>query len=134
MKNILLIVVCLFGIVIVSGCGNGNVRLVTYSDNGEPLEVGTVALTNGAIQARGEIGKDGKYVIGSLAAGDGLPPGEYKVYVAGAVKLLSEPKEDEIVETAPLIDEKFTTPNTSGLTLNVDASTRKFDFQVDRAK
>jgi len=130
----LFIAVCLFGATAVFGCGKGFVGLggqVTYSDNGEPLECGTVSLTNGSIQARGEIGKDGKYVIGSLVARDGLPPGPYRVCVANAVKKLWDPNDDFLTE--PLIDVKFTDPNTSGLTLNVDASTKnKFDFQVDR--
>ena len=148
--------ICLF-IVVAIGCGKGFVGMsgrVTYSDTGEPLEKGTVAFTDGSILARGDIGKDGRYVIGSLAAGDGLPPGTYQVFIAGAVNALEEtplsapelPKPGErgpagrgsmppVAPTLiPLIDQKYTTPQTSGLTLEVTSKTRTFDFTVDRAK
>jgi len=89
MKHVLftLAFACLF--IAVAGCGKGHVKMsgrVTYSDTGEPLELGTVSFTNGTIQARGVLDKDGKYVIGMLSAGDGLPPGTYNVYVANAYR------------------------------------------------
>jgi hypothetical protein len=38
--------------------------------------------------------------------------------------------EEPILEE--LIDMKYGRPDTSGITVNVDASTKVFDFQVDR--
>jgi len=145
MKKILL--VCVVLLVVAVGCGKGFVKLggqVTYSDTGEPLEKGTVALTDGKIQARGILGKDGKFVIGSHAAGDGLPPGEYTVYITDAaiVQGLPEPPAPgsppptyrSPPKWIPLIHSKYNTPETSELTLTVTAKTKKFDIQVDRPK
>jgi len=142
MNKRLLVCACLL-VVFVVGCGKGFVGLsgrITYSDTGEPLEKGTVALTNDLIMARGVIGADGKYVIGSFTAGDGLPPGTYKVYITDAVQLVGEPPKpgtpgpSKMPEIIPLIDRKYASPDTSGMTLEVTAKTKTFDFQVDRAK
>jgi hypothetical protein len=117
------------------GCGD-NVSLggkVTYSDDGTPLENGTIAFTNGTIQARGEVGKDGAYNLGTLKVGDGLPPGSYKVYISGAEKI--EPGKTPTTQLiSRLIDPKYASPDTTPLTAKVDVSTRTLDFKVDKAK
>ena len=114
------------------GCGNGHVDLsgrVTYSDNDAPLEAGTVFFQPvvGAEQfyARGEIGKDGKYVVATLNPKDGLPPGKYQVYINGAFLYENE-------KEIPLISNKYTVAETSELVLDINRSTKTFDFQVDR--
>lgn len=125
-------VLCLF--TVVTGCGNGFVGMkgrVTYSDNGEPLEAGTVTFTSEMFQARGDIEKDGNYVIGSLTDNDGLPPGTYTVYISNADSLSGS--QENPVKT-PLIDGKYASPKTSGLSVIVDGSTKKYDFTVDRKK
>ena len=115
------------------GCDNGHVSLsgrVTYSDNDAPLEAGTVFFQPvvGAEQfyARGEIASDGKYVLATHRPKDGLPPGKYQVYVNGAF-LYEDEKE------IPLISNKYTRAETSELEVEVNRSTKTFDFQVDRA-
>jgi len=114
------------------GCDNGHVSLsgkVTYSDDGTPLEAGTVIFQPvvGAekFHARGEVGVDGKYVLATYSPKDGLPPGKYQVYVNGAFLYENE-------KEIPLISRKYTRAETSELVVDVDRSTKTFDFQVDR--
>ena len=75
----------MFGVLILApffvvGC-NDSVTVtgkVTYSDNGEPVKSGLVVFTGEKEAGRGVI-KDGKYSIGLIKDGDGLPPGKYVV-------------------------------------------------------
>lgn len=122
----------LFVLLLLSGCGN-NVKLrgkVTFADD-TPLTVGTVCFQNGAFLARGFLQPDGSYVVGSLTEVDGLPPGSYRVYIAGAQRVIGEDK-DELPIYESLIDEKYARPETSGLTLKVESSQRRFDIRVDK--
>ncbi|MDR1268779.1 MAG: carboxypeptidase-like regulatory domain-containing protein [Planctomycetaceae bacterium] len=117
------------------GCSN-HVKLsgkVTYSDTGEPLESGTVIFLpeSETFQARGEIEKNGSYVLATFKENDGLPPGNYRVYVNSAYRY--ETRENAPTAEIRLVTDKFTSPETSGLVFKVDSSTRNFDFQVDRA-
>jgi hypothetical protein len=118
-----------------TGCSN-HVKLsgrVTYSDTNEPLEAGTVIFLaeSETFQARGEIEKNGSYVLATLRENDGLPSGNYRVYVNSAYRY--ETQENAPTIEIRLITDKFTSPETSGLVFQVDRSTKKFDFQVDRA-
>ena len=103
---------------------------VTFSDTGEPLEMGTVVFMKEGFQARGDIRTGGQYTMGSLSERDGLPRGTYQVFITGAVQL--EGTSFEGLREVPLVERKFTSPDTSGLTVEVDGSTRRFDFEVDR--
>ena len=69
------------------GCGNnmhvsGKVRF----EDGSPLKTGIVVFSSQKYVAKGPIQPDGSYTIGSLKSNDGLPPGEYKVYIVSAVE------------------------------------------------
>jgi len=134
MKTISLFITSLF-VLIVLGCGSGKVGLrgtVTYSDDGTPLEAGTVSFQTETFFARGIINKDGTYITSSVSAKDGLPPGRYKVYISGANHQIGVTAGGmPILE--PLVDAKYESPETSGLVVDVDRSTRTFDIQVDRA-
>ncbi|MDR1385356.1 MAG: hypothetical protein LBJ67_16135 [Planctomycetaceae bacterium] len=132
-QNFFLLIGLLF--LFFSGCGR-NVPLggkITYSDDGMPLECGTIAFTNGTMQARGDIGKDGTYNLGTLKVGDGLPPGDYKVYISGAEKI-EQGKTPTAQLISRLIDPKYASPETSPLTAKVDDSTKSLNFKVDKAK
>ena len=76
LKTGMLIVLCLFAF----GCGkNLSVTgMVTYSDNGEPVKFGMVVFTGEKEIGRSAI-KNGKYSIGLIKDGDGVPPGTYTV-------------------------------------------------------
>lgn len=118
------------------GCGNhvGMSGKVTFSDDQSPLTTGTVFFETDLFQARGDIKPDGTYTIGSLHEADGLPPDTYRVYVVGATvhNPSVQPGPNTPPVMLPLIESKFETGLTSGLTVNVDASTKNFDFSVDR--
>lgn len=51
---------------------------VTYSDNGEVVQSGTVVFTGDKEIAQGII-KDGKYSVGRIKDGDGVLPGTYTI-------------------------------------------------------
>lgn len=133
----LLPLLMLFGCI---GCSNGRVALsgrVVYSDDETPLEQGTVAFQSEKLQARGEIGEDGRYVIGFLDESDGLPPGKYRVFVTGAeVRENSDDNTEadsgDIPVMIPLIDPKYAKADTSGITVEVDSKLKTFDFKVER--
>ena len=107
------------------GCGK-NVKVsgkVTF-DDGSPLSIGMVIFRSGATQSKAPIEKDGSYIVGTLKTGDGLPRGQYQVYITGAIDskgisatgaALSPPVE--------LVDSKFTSPETSDLTCEVKGNT-----------
>lgn len=118
------------------GCGRGHVGIsgrVTYTDDGSPLETGSVVFENGSFQSRGEIGADGKYTLGSFSTKDGLPKGNYRVYLNRATVVQGEIRPG-IPNTVHLVAKKYTSPETSGLECVVDGSSKRFDIQVERFK
>ena len=133
-----------FTCIAVSGCGNGNIPLsgtVTFSDDGSPLTVGTVSFEGNSVRAYGNLDKNGRYVVGTEKERDGIPPGNYKIALIGAGTTGEAMKIKEFGRTIdglatfiPLVDTKFTSAESSGLSVTVDKSTKTFDFQVDRPK
>lgn len=123
----------LLGVLFLTGCGNqvGLGGKVTFSDDGSPLTSGTVYLVEGNFMARGPIQSDGSYIVGSVKEGDGLPPGTYSVYVSGATKEAGTDASG-MPTFESLIDDKFASAQTSGLTVTVPAEKNRFDFKVDR--
>lgn len=134
------------------GCGS-NTKFggrVTYSDNDAPLTTGLVCFESNSFLARGELNKDGYYDLGSLNLNDGIPKGEYRVYISGAdsveeVEMKQVSGQADYVTSmgdmsgtmggrrfTPLIAPKFADGKTSGLTVTIDGTSKKFDFQVDR--
>ena len=142
--------ILLFLLAGIPGCGP-NVKFggrVTFSDDDSPLTTGMVCFESDTFLARGPLNQDGYYDLGSLALNDGIPKGEYRVYISGAVSVEDAPVE-QVSEQAPhlmrsaagtmagqiftpLTDPKFTEGKTSGLTVTIDGSSKKFDFKVDR--
>ena len=62
------------------GCSK-NVKVtgtVTYSDTGEPVMSGNVFFSSDTEMGRATI-KEGKYSIGCIKDGDGIPPGTYTI-------------------------------------------------------
>ena len=120
-KLLLLCVVVLS--VSVIGC-SGHVGLsgrVVYSD-GEPVATGEVQFYTPTFVARATIRPDGTFVTGSYGERDGLPPGTYAVAIVS-----TEPD-----GFTPLVDPKFSSQATSGLTITIDRTTRNIEFVVDR--
>ena len=71
-----ILLMCLFAF----GCDQ-NVKVkgtVTYSDTGEPVKFGTVIFNGENVVGRGAI-NNGKYSVGRINDGDGIPRGTYTV-------------------------------------------------------
>ena len=134
MKSSVFVTVLCVMVFLASGCGqNVPVRgKVTFSDNQEPVTVGMVFFENDQMQARGKINEDGTYRLGTLTETDGIPPGTYRVFVGGALVAdpAASPNPDRPSPPLSLIDSKFETGATSGLTFTVDRANKKFDFSV----
>lgn len=139
LTTLLLVACCL-----ISGCANGNIPLsgtVTFSDDGSPLTVGTVSFEGGSVRAYGTLDNKGHYVVGTEKERNGIPPGVYKIALIGAGTTgdAMQVKEfgrtiDGMATFVPLVDSKFTSAESSGLSISVDKSTKTFDFKVDRPK
>ncbi|MGL6193598.1 MAG: hypothetical protein ACRC2T_02110 [Thermoguttaceae bacterium] len=134
-----LVFICLAAV----GCNNGNVPLkgkVTFSDDGAPLTSGAVVFEGENIRASGKLDNQGIYVVGTKSDKDGIPPGTYKVALVGAgasdgnmeIQDASGNVGSGLQIFKAVVDTKFTNPQTSGLTITVDRSTKTFDFEVDR--
>ena len=114
-------------IIFLAGCGNGNKKLtgkISYSD-GSPVTQGFVYFDSKTtnFQSRGEILPDGTYEVGSVTARDGIPPGEYSVFV------ISERRGDS--GRLPLVAPKYSSGTTSGIVCKVPAPKNRFDFEVE---
>ncbi len=105
---------------------------VTFSDDGTPLTVGSVCFESETHAAYGNLQKDGTYVMGSLKQNDGLPLGTYQVYITGTTQDTGEKDRSGMAITKSLIAKKFTDKRLTDLTVTVDGTSRRFDFQVDR--
>ena len=125
-----------------TGCGDPKVTgQVTFPD-GTPLTKGQVMFQKDGFVASGDISKDGYYSAGKLKDGDGLPPGQYQVYITGASTFGAETNAQQQVADSgripsfktpkpmDLIASKYMGPNTSGLTVEVSGNT-KFDIKVE---
>jgi len=115
-----------------AGCnsGSGVGGKVTF-DDGTPLTVGTVVFETETQQMIGEIHKDGTYRMSPDGKKNGIPNGEYKVAVSGAVEETGEVRDDGRKVTRTIIDEKFRSPSTSGLTCEVNGA-KTFNITVTR--
>ena len=123
---LLLLVLCVF-----VGCSE-NKRLtgkVTFTD-GKPAPQGMIYFTMGNFQARAEIQPDGTYAASSVKMNDGLPPGEYKVSLTGVTKTADGGKGGMSMPIA-LCDDKYQSPDTSGLVCTIPAPNGTFDIVLD---
>ncbi len=124
MKYFTLLILLLF-----VGCGGqvGVTGKVTFKEDGKPLTKGTVVFTKPLFMAGGVLNENGEYTLSSYKPGDGTQKGEYQVYITGA----EEPSDKEGEMPKPLINEKFTSPETSGLKCTVSGATT-FDITVEK--
>lgn len=131
-------------IALMSGCGDPKVTgKVTFPD-GTPLTKGQVMFQSDGFIGSGDIRENGTYSAGKLKDGDGLPLGTYQVFIGGATtlgELKNAPQEAnigsiqkvEMAKSINLVDYKYMSPSTSGLTVKVEGKT-KFDFTVEPPK
>ena len=128
------------------GCSD-NVQIrgtVTLTD-GTPVTLGSVIFENenATFSARGDIQSDGSFRMGSQSERDGLPRGEYVVYISGAMQTGSPVQVQSIsggvgglVTEAismptftPMIAPEYTSGSTSPLRFTVERSAT-FDIVV----
>jgi len=135
-------------LLVIAGC-SGKVPLggtVTFKDDGTPLPQGAILFQSETILAQGGIQPDGTYRVGTDKITDGLPLGTYQVCIVGTDMVEFVADRATVVDPSgvglggqrevrtPLIDPKYASAATSGLSFVVDGKTKKFDIQVDRAK
>ncbi|MCL2347185.1 MAG: carboxypeptidase-like regulatory domain-containing protein [Planctomycetaceae bacterium] len=124
--GIILVVAVLFAPIV--GCGSkitvdGTVRF----EDGTPLKAGTVYFESADTSARGTLDANGRYVLSSQRAQDGVPPGTYRVYILGAAESGYDSQGQWTAK--PLIDVKFQSATTSQLSCDVTKKTT-FDITV----
>jgi hypothetical protein len=129
------------------GCGkNVPLRGKVLYDDGTPITVGTVNFTTDTHLSRGKIQPDGSYVMGTNKDKDGLPPGNYKIYITGA-EMAIEPKVKQkiqynangqpIPQMTPyqqLVGREYMTATTTPLTCEVPVKGNSFDIIVKKPK
>ncbi len=117
-----------------SGCGNRMRSVegqVVFTD-GKPLTGGLVIFDpvesgQRSTAARGEIGPDGKFRMGTLAASDGVLEGTYRVTIAPPL-----PANPNDLGRVLVIPPKYEDPEKSGLTFRVTGSHGDYKITLDR--
>ena len=121
------ILLCLVALAL-TGCDGGKKQIsgkVTFSD-GKPVTLGKVVFSTESFQATGTIQEDGSYRMGTIGEKDGVPPGEYSVSVMGVARL-----DLGAMTSYPLCEEKYMSPQTSGLTITIPVPGNKYDIVLE---
>ena len=137
------LILCCFALTLffVSGCGNAKVSGKVTLPDGSPLSKGEVIMQSDKIVAKGKIQQDGNYRMGTTKEFDGLPKGEYQVYLLSteeykfpgpggklysAEELKAVQKGSQTASPMPVavprIHKKYEAISTSGLTCSVTGS------------
>ncbi|MDR2168821.1 MAG: hypothetical protein LBP59_01605 [Planctomycetaceae bacterium] len=131
--NILLLVVFC---VCVIGCGERRTIItgtVQYAD-GTPITRGFVIFDNNKNSFFGTIKDNGTYSTGAEKIVDGIPDGEYKVYL-GKVNGMKLNQQTRKIEKIEVVDPKFCSADTTDLTFEVKRGGLKvFNIVVTKPK
>ncbi|MDR1384976.1 MAG: carboxypeptidase-like regulatory domain-containing protein [Planctomycetaceae bacterium] len=115
--------------IFLAGCSNAiTVKGKVEFSDGQPLEFGKVVFENDKNSFVGRIGKDGNFSMGRLKDGNGIPRGNYRVYIAETHKMIRDNK------YAPQIDKKFSSSDTSNLQFDIQKKTTDISIVVERHK
>jgi hypothetical protein len=129
MRKQFLLLLLLFILSVVTGCGNGHVSCsgtVKYS-TGEPVPEGMIFFSTPQLNYTGTI-TNGTFEVGGLKEKDGLPLGQYNIPFMGSQTV------EGTDQSIPLFDSKYNNPETSGITVEVKGGTNnQFDFVVEKA-
>jgi hypothetical protein len=124
--------VVLFSILFLTGCGD-RIRvegMVSFPD-GTPLPTGKIIFEDATQTFTADINKDGKFRMGMLRDGEGLPAGKYNVAILNNGREVTE-SEGKPTIVKPLIAEKFRSIKTSGIEYEVKSSNRNISIIVER--
>ncbi len=139
------LVFALLVIVVISGCsGKRQVKGKVQLTDKTPVGAGQVIFEKEGFIATGTIREDGSYEMGTLKDNDGVPPGDYTVYISGAnkpgkgVQFRSTGADGKMTTSTlatfePIIAKKYTSASTSDLKCKVDKS-MTFDITVEPAE
>jgi hypothetical protein len=124
--------VALAALTLLAGCsGRHAVTGQVNFPDGTPLKEGLVICEKNdggqIVQARGELANDGTFRLGTLAPGDGVSPGTYKVLVVP--RGLTEA---ELSAKGRVIDPKYSKYETSGITLEVKDGSKQLNITVTK--
>lgn len=124
------------------GCGNDNPETIPVRGRvtwgGKPLSGGTIIFLpaenvgkpTGHI-ATGRIQSDGSYEMGTFSNRDGVVPGSYQVAIDARDKLSTEDV-DGAADATTDIPQRFASPATSGLTVDITEESSVHDFDLTR--
>lgn len=130
---------CIFAMGFCLGCGTPKFPVegrVVFEDGKDATELnkGLVELQSIDVQppvgARGEIGADGKFVLGTETEKDGVPAGRYRALVMPPRTIIDESKP----LPPPVMERKFQQFETSGLEVTVESKPNNLTLKVERVK
>jgi hypothetical protein len=132
----ILLVALLFGLVAVSGCGDGRTYpvqgKVVYLEDGSPFPGGLIVFdpvdeSMPRVGPRGEIQPDGSFRISTYRDEDGAPEGTYRVLIVPPPPTGSRTRPDRRV-----IDPRYSTFESSGLECKVRREKNEVTFSVEK--
>ncbi|MFO0790069.1 MAG: hypothetical protein U0805_11495 [Pirellulales bacterium] len=121
-----------FAFVVATGCGRGSASTAkvigSVTLDGKPLTTGNViTLPTAGRGARGPIKSDGTFELGTFSKTDGAMVGVHKVAV---VAYESTKRGPEGGDGKLLVPQRYTNPETSGLTIEVTSSNNTPDLKL----
>jgi len=123
-----------FIIFFIVGCGQPPLKGNVTFEDGSPLTSGMVVFDNGASMSRAPIQSDGTFIVGTNKEKDGISPGTYRVYITGAIEMLDNPSGRFPAPSRPLIHSKYSSADTSGLSVTIDKSMSEWNITVEPPK
>jgi hypothetical protein len=123
---------CAFAVIVIAGCGKSDLHRVSgrvHFPDGAPLTKGRVVVEQSGRpgQAWGRIRADGSFTIGTKTEKDGMLAGGCRVAIKDT-EVAPENPSDRIVK---LVDSRFESPATSGLSFEVPKQVT-WDIEVEK--
>jgi hypothetical protein len=120
-----------------AGCGRGDQDETAPAEgrvliDGEPLSSGTVVFfPEQGRQAKGKIGSDGRFTMGTYGRYDGAVLGHHQVAIIAPDPEALAAAGDRLIEIPSLVPEHYTAPASSGLTAEVTRDGENhFEFRL----
>jgi len=108
-----------------AGCGGTvSVSGTVTMEGGDPVSRGYISFNNGSYETRAMLREDGSYIVDT--DGRGMQKGEYRVFFTATEGYELVPTPGSSTPTSvriPLIDDKYSSLETTDLTVNIDRST-----------